>query len=256
MSYRVECPNCKAGYTAHEKHLGKKMKCQKCGHRFPVQFEADWISVLGLNEPKKSKPSPPAEPQEEKPEKREYKVEKVVHQHPSEEKKTAVSKIELDEEYQDSYDRELLESIVDNQNSNNKLLMISGGVIVALLMMCVFLIGQHSGQQKHANVVQEEPELKWFEGGTLHQETLKVWAESTPENRLATCSDIIANLYNTGHLCADLERQLDENYEVTLRVHSASLMAALDNLAESDDSHHMIVSEASAYILVMCGLAE
>ena len=43
------------------------------------------------------------------------------------------------------------------------------------------------------NIVSSKPNKKeWYEGGTLHQATVKEWRKATRQNKLATCADFVA----------------------------------------------------------------
>ncbi len=37
-------------------------------------------------------------------------------------------------------------------------------------------------------------QVQWYSGGTLHQSTIEEWSKASPENKLATCADYVANV--------------------------------------------------------------
>ena len=57
-----------------------------------------------------------------------------------------------------------------------------------------FTFGGCSGSEKN------EEQKQWYQGGTLHASNIAEWKTATQENKLATCADIIANLWRNGKL--------------------------------------------------------
>lgn len=50
-----------------------------------------------------------------------------------------------------------------------------------------------------------KPAAEWYQGGNLHDKTVKDWRAATYENRLATCSDFVITLGNYEEIPPDLK---------------------------------------------------
>lgn len=93
--------------------------------------------------------------------------------------------------------------------------------------------------------VTSSPKIKstpkqWFEGGTLHQATIKQWRKATPENKLATCADYLAYYWVRGQLrfsIADIDG---------LKPYAQELVDFIDTgTADVQDIEHRKVNEAA-----------
>ena len=67
---------------------------------------------------------------------------------------------------------------------------------------------------------------KWYQGGTLHEATMKDWSEATYENKLATAADFLTKSFieDEGVEVLDVER--------TMRPVAAELVAGIDKIYE------------------------
>jgi hypothetical protein len=52
------------------------------------------------------------------------------------------------------------------------------------------------------------PSPKWYEGGTLHQESALAWQVASAEDRLATCADFVFNAHKKGLLKPELSNRI------------------------------------------------
>ena len=87
---------------------------------------------------------------------------------------------------------------------------------------------------------------QWFEGGNLHQATIKQWRKATPANKLATCADYIAYYWIRGQL----------NFSIAdmngLRPYAQELVDFIDTgTADVKDIEHRKVNEVAALSFYM-----
>ena len=61
------------------------------------------------------------------------------------------------------------------------------GFVFFIWIIYMFTYGSCSGKEESVK------QSAWYEGGTLHQATVAEWKKATSQNKLATCSDFIAN---------------------------------------------------------------
>ena len=79
---------------------------------------------------------------------------------------------------------------------------------------------------------QEQAEQKWYEGGTLHSATIDEWRSATPENRLATCAEFVAELWSKGRLREDMAAKIKTPDDLLVPV--TALVACIDKATEPE----------------------
>ena len=56
------------------------------------------------------------------------------------------------------------------------------------------------GINRQKSFSKSKPAIKWYSGGSLHKKNAISWQNASNENKLATCSDFIAKLWEDGKL--------------------------------------------------------
>lgn len=92
----------------------------------------------------------------------------------------------------------------------------------------------------------------WFEGGTLHQATVKEWRNATKENKLATCADFVAGQWKTDKLRFSIS-DMDG-----LKYYAQELVDFIDTSTEDikEINNHKITEIAAMGFFVMNWLKE
>ena len=85
-------------------------------------------------------------------------------------------------------------------------------------------------------------EPQWYEGGNLHQATLREWCAATDANRLATAADFAATILKGQNLSVG-----------QLRPKAAALIEAIRPSAEKRELGSLQVSEVAASAAVPMG---
>ena len=70
------------------------------------------------------------------------------------------------------------------------------------------------------------PSPKWYEGGTLHQESALAWQVASAEDRLATCADFVFNAHEKGLLNPELSNRITTKNDT--RLLAEQLRACID----------------------------
>lgn len=104
--------------------------------------------------------------------------------------------------------------------------------VIALLVVCVPAI---SGE--------------WYQGGTLHGATVREWKNATYQNKLATCGDMVANLWLKGLTNFEINNPPDD-----FKPYAQELVVFIDTATEGIDAVNTYkVSELAAMGAVMMG---
>ena len=82
-------------------------------------------------------------------------------------------------------------------------------------------------------------EKKWWQGGTLHDATVKEWQQATTENKLATCADWIAKAHHDKRLTNEIARRIDKGGMPALKLLAESLMSDLNEAVKENDNGSM-----------------
>lgn len=99
------------------------------------------------------------------------------------------------------------------------------------------------------NASEKQPE--WYEGGTLHNSTIAEWKNASPQNKLATCGDFIANLWRNEKLKLPI-RNMDD-----VKLYASKLSDFVDTaVSETTYADTESVSEITAIGVVMMGWAK
>jgi hypothetical protein len=141
-----------------------------------------------------------------------------------------------------------------------------GAKVVAALLLAVG-IGYVASREPAAPKLNSDPEPKeaaeaqrtppgpkWYTGGTLHDATGAEWKRATPENRLATCADFAAKMWEAGHLKQSFGKleSMDD-----LLAPSLALRKALDEYyaarAEYDAGDDEPVNKVTPSLVAMMG---
>lgn len=137
-----------------------------------------------------------------------------------------------------------------NQKASEKLMLrnIVIGIIVFLIIAVIFIPSRKSSNDKistnKTNTVSNSVEKKWYEGGTLHKASMQVWKISTDENKLATCSDFIAQVRKDNGTPFNESEILTESY---------ALKRCIDASQDAKSTETWKVSEIAALCLVELG---
>ena len=78
----------------------------------------------------------------------------------------------------------------------------------------------------------EPPGKEWYLGGTLHDAGALEWQTATPEDRLATCADLVVRMKESGHLKSSMAGRLKSVDDV--RLPAVQLMVAIDKATASE----------------------
>jgi len=115
-------------------------------------------------------------------------------------------------------------------------------VIVALLVILFFIFSVPRSRNYEDKLPQSEGSRgsRWFEGGTLHDETGNGWERGTRNNRLATAADFVA-----AHEEIETEHQL--------YTHARDLSRCISSQYTSENLISKKVSEVSASCRVDLG---
>ena len=70
---------------------------------------------------------------------------------------------------------------------------------------------------------------EWYEGGNLHEATISEWKKATPENKLATCGDFIAALFQHEQL------NLPITTVESIKPYAQELVSFIDLATEEDE---------------------
>ncbi|PKG62761.1 MULTISPECIES: hypothetical protein [Pseudoalteromonas] len=149
---------------------------------------------------------------------------------------------------------------VKNPGMKPKDYLIGFGVIIFL----GFLLSQCSSDDpEHTSKSDSEQKISqtsnWYEGGTLHSENAVAWQQATYKNKLATCADLIAAMYQKEMLSAKLQNQISSVQDI--KPLAQELVLELDAAfkpAESIDKNKQIytnqsIKEAIVMLLTMKG---
>jgi len=109
-------------------------------------------------------------------------------------------------------------------------------------------------------VAQPEPNpvqpKKWYEGGTLSGKTMGDWARATPEDRLASCADLLASLWIAKKLTPRIQDSVSTVDE--LKPFAEQLRIALDTAVDKSktpDAKKLMfaqpISETAVLVLTM-----
>jgi len=90
----------------------------------------------------------------------------------------------------------------------------------------------------------DEDNKKWYTGGTLHKATVSDWRKASSENKLATASDWLSATLWKEHLTSP-------DAFVKMKVKTEMLVAAINDVAESDGISSMSVTEIAASIVLI-----
>ncbi|MEW5735019.1 MAG: zinc-ribbon domain-containing protein [Thermodesulfobacteriota bacterium] len=121
--------------------------------------------------------------------------------------------------------------------------------LIALIMFLSYLSGgeNSSGPQKKQEAVPiSTAASKWYAGGNLHRKKLSDWSRASYQNKLATCSDLAANL-NAG-------KALFDKYGIDgLKPLSIQIMNCVDEVAKDTRTHNQSYAEVAAGCVVLMG---
>jgi hypothetical protein len=85
----------------------------------------------------------------------------------------------------------------------------------------------------------------WYDGGTLHNKTMKEWRAATDEDRLATAADfVIATAKSRSISFASMDQAKD---------HAVALAREISAAGESGYADNQAVSQVAAACLVLMG---
>ena len=90
---------------------------------------------------------------------------------------------------------------------------------------------------------------EWYQGGTLHGATVREWKKATYQNKLATCGDMVAHLWQSGMANFKIDDIPDD-----FKPYAQELVAFIDTSTEGiDEVNHYKVSEIAAMGALMMG---
>ena len=100
------------------------------------------------------------------------------------------------------------------------------------------------------------PEKKWYEGGNLHNATVKQWRLASQQNKLATCADFIMNGITKGVLNFTLQ-QVYSDFEGVMKQRAQELLLCINAYVDGSDRSSAVenqkVAEVAALACIMLG---
>ncbi len=95
-----------------------------------------------------------------------------------------------------------------------------------VLVLFLAIAGCSDSGSSSRNINQPD---RWFEGGTLHNSTIKQWTQATHRNKMATAADWLA--------ATKWKNQLRSNSDFNrLKAKARMLVSAIDEVALAEDS--------------------
>lgn len=85
----------------------------------------------------------------------------------------------------------------------------------------------------------------WYEGGNLHQKTLKEWTLATSENKLATCGDFAVSHPRIKGIIKN------KNNIEAAKPYAVQLVTAIDKAAEGQGAENQKISEVAAAAMLL-----
>lgn len=117
--------------------------------------------------------------------------------------------------------------------------------VLVLLAVCAGFGGK-GGRETVGGGMGSEPERKWYQGGRLHNATMKEWRQATYANKLATAADFtVVRLRSKG------VRDLDIDIDGVVRPAAEDLVRGLDAANPDGLADHKPVSEVTAVIFAL-----
>lgn len=114
----------------------------------------------------------------------------------------------------------------------------------AFLMWIVYMFtyGGCSGNEESVK------QSAWYNGGTLHEATVAEWKKATPQNKLATCGDFIANWWRNDLLKIEIKTVDD------IKPYAQEMVDFIDKSTEKiDEVNHYKVSDLASMGAIMMG---
>ena len=72
---------------------------------------------------------------------------------------------------------------------------------------------------------------QWYEGGTLHDASLQEWKQATPENKLATISDMVSATYNREGFVPLIQNTISSGRMPAIKKIAEALVGQMDKVA-------------------------
>ncbi len=109
--------------------------------------------------------------------------------------------------------------------------------------------------QKSASIRPTTPrtqtqERKWYEGGNLHNVTVKQWRLASNQNKLATCADFIARGITTGLLNFTLQ-QVYSDFDGFLKNRAQDLLLCINAYVDGSDRSYKVENQPITDVAVL-----
>ena len=114
---------------------------------------------------------------------------------------------------------------------------------ISFIWLVFILIISGIQENKPRNIKENSPNIhnlakvtmpeKWYEGGTLHQENGLVWQKASNKNKLATCADIVANMWSKKMFKQAIQNKIHSVDD--LKPLAQELVVALDGAFKKDE---------------------
>ena len=94
---------------------------------------------------------------------------------------------------------------------------------------------------------------KWYEGGTLHRKSALEWQTASSRNKLATCADFVAGMWQKGSLKSSIANRISSVDDV--RTYAQELVNYLDDAFKADPNpernRKLFAKEKVSYIAAL-----
>ncbi|TSA25071.1 SH3 domain-containing protein [bacterium] len=115
----------------------------------------------------------------------------------------------------------------------------------------------NSGINKPKSISKSEPDIKWYKGGTLHKVNAISWQNASYDNKLATCADFIAKLWEDGKLKYHINNKIntiDDIYPFAIEL-VACLNEFTKKVENSQENRKLYENQKVSEMAVLCMLS-
>jgi len=125
--------------------------------------------------------------------------------------------------------------------------------LLGLLLFLIFAVGSvdDSGSD---SIEETSANHNWYQGGTLHSAGALAWQKSDYQNKLATCSDFIASMWQKGNFKPFIQNAIKTVDD--MRPYAEDLVncldAALEKHPDTETNDQMYANQKVSEMAVMC----
>ena len=100
------------------------------------------------------------------------------------------------------------------------------------LLFCLCMVGAFLSPQVDPGTSSSTYATKWYSGGTLHNKSALEWQTASPQDKLATCADLVTTMWQNGDLKPSIANNLSTVDDV--RPYAQELVDFLDTAFKPD----------------------